>query len=194
VTEIRRDPHKGAHGLCDSDLDLLQRAKLGDAAAFHELVDRHAAGLYRLACALIGDSSDAEDVMQETFLGAFQRMGSFEGRSSVKTWLVSILNRQAFRHHRRRLRRPALRLQEIAREPVADPDAPAERAPETRLDVSDAMARLSPEYRQVMVLREVEGMSYAEISQALGVPIGTVESRLFRARQELKSYLADYLT
>jgi RNA polymerase sigma-70 factor (ECF subfamily) len=179
--------------LCESDLDLLKRAKQGEAAAFHTLVDRHAAALYRLACALTGDRAEAEDVMQETFLGAFQRMGGFEGRSSVKTWLVGILSRQAARHHRRRLRRPALRLQELSQELAADAAAPAERAPETRLDVTEAMGRLSAEYRQVLVLREVEGMSYAEMAQVLGVPIGTVESRLYRARQELKTYLADYL-
>ncbi len=187
MREIRPDPHADAHGLCASDFELLQRAIEGDTAAFHELVDRHAAGLYRLACALTGDSADAEDVMQETFLGAFQRMGSFRGRSSVKTWLVSILSRQAARRHRTRLRRPALRLEELAREPAE------ERAPESRMDVREALGRLSPEHRRVLVLREVEGMTYAEIAQALGVPLGTVESRLFRARQEMKTHLADYL-
>jgi RNA polymerase sigma-70 factor, ECF subfamily len=193
VTDIGPDPHTDAHGLCASDFELLQRAKEGQAAAFHELVDRHAAGLYRLACALTGQSAEAEDVMQETFLGAFQRMGSFKGRSSVKTWLVGILTRQAARHHRRRLRRPAVRLEQLASEPASERPEQAVDAPDRSMDVAEALGRLSAEHRQVLVLREVQGMSYAEIAQALSVPLGTVESRLWRARQEMKAYLADYL-
>jgi len=187
VRDITHNPHADAHGLCASDFELLQRARQGDTAAFHELVDRHAEGLYRLACALTGQSAEAEDVMQETLLGAFQRMGSFRGRSSVKTWLVSILNRQAARRHRTRLRRPAVRLETLSREPAE------QRSLDARLDVTEALGRLSPEHRQVLVLREMEGMTYAEIAEVLGVPLGTVESRLFRARQELKTHLADYL-
>jgi RNA polymerase sigma-70 factor (ECF subfamily) len=187
VTEIRPDPHTDAHGLCASDFELLRRARRGETTAFHELVERHAANLYRLACALTGDSAEAEDVMQETFLGAFQRMGTFRGRSSVKTWLVSILNRQAARHHRRRMRHPALPFEEPFEQPAA------EHAADTRMDVAEALGRLSPEHRQVLVLREVQGMTYAEIAEVLAVPLGTVESRLFRARQELRAQLADYL-
>ncbi len=187
MNEIRPDPHADAHGLCASDSELLERARHGETAAFHELVDRHAAGLYRLACALTGDSAEAEDVMQETFLGAFQGMRGFRGRSSVKTWLVSILNRQAARRHRRRMRHPAVPLEGLAEPPAAP------RSPEARIDVDEALGRLTSEHRQVLVLREVEGMTYAEMAQVLGVPLGTVESRLFRARQELKMQLADYL-
>lgn len=187
MNEIRPDPNADAHGLCASDFELLERARQGDTAAFHELVDRHATGLYRLACALTGDRAEAEDVMQETFLGAFQGMRGFRGRSSVKTWLIGILNRRAARHHRRRMRHPALPLEGADRQPAA------RHAPEARIDVNEALGRLSPEHRQVLVLREVEGMTYAEMAQVLGVPLGTVESRLFRARQELKMQLADYL-
>ena len=189
MTAIERNPHRVPNGLHASDLELLQMATDGDAAAFHELVDRHAASLFRLARAMTANAADAEDVMQETFLGAFQQMSSFQGRSSVRTWLVGILSRQAARSHRWRLRRPSVALEGLAEEPRTGPGETSD----ARMDVGAALSRLSAEHRQVLVLREVEGMTYAEIAQVLGVPLGTVESRLFRARQELKGQLSDYL-
>ena len=191
MTAIERNPHRPPNGPYATDAQLLQKAGTGDTAAFHELVERHAASLYRLAHALMGNTDDAEDVMQETFLGAFQNMSSFQGRSSVRTWLVGILTRQAARRHRWRLRRPAVALDDLAQDARAGEQ---QGASDARLDVTEALGRLSAEHRQVMVLREVEGMTYAEIAQALGVPLGTVESRLFRARQELKEHLSDYLS
>src|SRR5271170_245595 len=89
------------------DIKLLRRAEDGDSAAFHALVDRHAQRLYRLAASLIGNAADAEDVLQETFIGAFRGLRSFEGRSSVKTWLTRILVMQAAQWNRARRRRPA---------------------------------------------------------------------------------------
>lgn len=189
MTAIERNPHGAPDGLRATDPELLQMASEGDAAAFHELVDRHAASLFRLARAMTGNAADAEDVMQETFLGAFQRMSSFQGRSSVRTWLVAILSRQAARSRRWRLRRPAVAFEEVAEEPGAR----ARQTPDARMDIAEALGRLSSEHRQVLVLREVEGMTYAEMAEVLGVPLGTVESRLFRARQELKEQLSDYL-
>ena len=195
MTAIDRNPHRAPDGQPATDPKLLQMASEGDAAAFHELVDRHAASLFRLARAMTGNAADAEDVMQETFLGAFQRMSSFQGRSSVRTGLVGILSRQAARSHRWRLRRPAVAFEEVAEEPRARAGqaSDASRASDARMDVGEALGRLSSEHRQVLVLREVEGMTYAEIAEVLGVPLGTVESRLFRARQELKEQLSDYL-
>lgn len=130
-------------------------------------------------------------------MGAFKQMPGFRGEASVKTWLTRIAMRQAARHHRSEYRRktPVLHLPEPgARE--ADP-AGAEGGGETvgrEMDVRRAVEMLSPEHREVVVLREFEGMSYGEMADALGVPQGTVESRLFRARKELKELLRDYLT
>jgi len=175
-----------------SDEDLLAEAQAGDDAAFHELTDRHAQRLFRLAFSLVGGTVDAEDVVQETLLGAFEHIRKFEGRSSVKTWLTSILMRQAARHHRRRSRSRETWLAN------GDHAAPGRgggvrEASDRRLDVRRALGRLSADHRQVVVLREYDGMSYAEMAEVLGVPQGTVESRLHRARQELKDLLRDYL-
>jgi RNA polymerase sigma-70 factor (ECF subfamily) len=179
------------------DLEILRRAQRGDDAAFEELVNRYGKKLYGLAFFLTGQASDAEDVVQETFLGAYERLGAFEGRSSVKTWLSRILVNQAARHHRSlRVRTAAQPLRLTAASQAllngAATASPA-TASEIRLDVLAVIQLLRPEHREVVVLRELEGMSYREIADVLNVPEGTVESRLFRARQELKEHLKDYL-
>jgi len=85
IGDNRRHPRTGSDGLCPTDSELLRSARDGDTAAFHQLVDRHAADLFRLACAMTGNTADAEDALQETFMGAFQRMSSFAGRSRAAT-------------------------------------------------------------------------------------------------------------
>jgi RNA polymerase sigma-70 factor, ECF subfamily len=167
------------------DIELLQHAGGGDSKAFHALVDRHSQRLYRLAVSLIGNAADAEDVLQETFIGAFRGLRSFEARSSVKTWLTRILVLQAAQWNRSRRRKSAAVMD--------DSFAAAPGSPEAVVDVKAALAKLSPEHREVMVLREYERMSYDEIAQVLGVPQGTVESRLHRARSEMREKLKDYL-
>ncbi|HEX4053978.1 MAG TPA: sigma-70 family RNA polymerase sigma factor [Tepidisphaeraceae bacterium] len=164
------------------DIELLRRSG-GDPKAFHALVDRHAQRLYRLAVCLVGNAADAEDVLQETFIGAFRGLGSFEGRSSVKTWLTRILVTQAARWRRDRRRS----------EPMDESVAAVAASPDATMDVQAAMQRLSAEHRQVLALREFERMSYEEMAEVLGVPRGTVESRLHRARSELREKLKSYL-
>ncbi|MGD2174592.1 MAG: RNA polymerase sigma factor [Candidatus Brocadiaceae bacterium] len=183
--------------LSRTDEELLAAARTGDEDAFHGLIERHAERLFRLAFRLVSNTSDAEDVVQETFVGAFEGMGAFEGRSTVRTWLIRILVRQAARCHRRRSRRKAVSLEdagaaggrELRDASRGDIAGEARR----RMDVSEALRMLSPKHREVVVLREYEGMSYAEMAETLNVPQGTVESRLYRARQELKALLRDYL-
>jgi len=178
-----------------SDAELVQRIRAGDGAAFQALVERHGNGLFGLAYTLLGSAADAEDVVQETFLGAFRRLEAFEGRSAVKTWLTRILL-----NHVSKLRRSKrVRKAESTETPAASNDrslrtgSPAV-AVDSRVDVMAMLDTLSPDHRQVIVLRELQGLSYEEIAEALGVPRGTVESRLHRARQELKQRYAGYLT
>ena len=181
----------------NSDLELVLRAARGDSAAFHALVDRHSAALFRLAQSLSRGRADAEDVVQETFFGAYRSLSTFDGRSSVKTWLKRILIRQAARvWHKSRESRTALPI-ESADLPTGrlagDPDNSGHAARiDRKIDVGVVLRTLSPEYRQVLVLREFEQLSYAEIAEALGVPQGTVESRLHRARAELRGKLNGY--
>jgi RNA polymerase sigma-70 factor (ECF subfamily) len=173
--------------LCPSETESASPRKRArdDEAAFHELVDRYANEMFRLAVSLVGNAADAEDVVQETFTGAFQAMPDFEGRSSVRTWLSRILVKQAAKWCRRR---------NVRRTVVLDATAPGP-SPEQglRIDVLGTLETLSPEHREVIALREFQGMSYEEIAEVLGVPRGTVESRLFRARQELRERLKAYL-
>ena len=175
-----------------TDFELVRLAQKGDAAAFHGLVDRYARFLYSLALSLTSSAADAEDLVQETLAGAFRGLGSFEGRSSLKTWLARILVRQNARRHRSRAARPAT----VSLEAAAEAEAPAtgsQAATEARLDIMAAIRALGPEHREVVVLREIEGLSYDEMAEVLDVPRGTVESRLFRARRQLQERLKEYL-
>ncbi len=172
------------------DLRLLRKTAAGDEKAFHELVDRHSQRMFRLAVAMVGNAADAEDVVQEAFTGAFRGINGFEGRSSVKTWLTRILITQAAKWRRDKKRRKTSSL-DAAPEQVGAPGGEARVG--QQIDLQAAIAQLSVEHREVIVLREFEQMSYDEMAQALDVPRGTIESRLHRARLELREKLAAYL-
>jgi RNA polymerase sigma-70 factor, ECF subfamily len=183
----------------ETDEQLAKRAAWGDHAAFRALADRHAAYLLRVAMSLVGSEADAEDVVQHTLVGAYKGLAGFRGGSSVKTWLTGIVVRQAARWRRMRSRDKAVPLsagpsddgEGLAGTP--GPQTPsAAAAVESRIDAEAVLAKLSPEHRQVIVLRELEGLSYDEMTETLGVPRGTVESRLHRARAELREALRRY--
>ncbi|MFH0965939.1 MAG: sigma-70 family RNA polymerase sigma factor [Planctomycetota bacterium] len=198
MSERAKDNREEMSQVGSPDEDLVHRARKGDETACHEIVDRYSDRLYGLAFSLVGNAADAADVLQETFSGAFRHLRAFRGRSSLRTWLSRILFRQAARHHRSRRRHKAVSLESIAGtrcEPVAGGGSGGTQAvSDARMDVGEALRALSPLHREVIVLRELEGMSYEEIAAVLGVPRGTVESRLFRARGELRGRLRDYLT
>ena len=177
----------------ETDAVLVEQAARGEARAFATLVQRHGPGLFRLAYGLLGNRADAEDVLQETLLGAYRGLAGFEGRSAVRTWLGQILVRQAAGFRRaRETRRGVAAGAYAAGAPVAEP---AGAGPvDSREDVMQALDRLSPEHREVIVLREFEHMSYDQIATALALPRGTVESRLHRARAELRTLLGAYGT
>jgi RNA polymerase sigma-70 factor (ECF subfamily) len=180
----------------DGDIELVRRVRQGDEAAFRRVVDIHGPRLYLLAMSMLGNREDAQDVVQETFVGAFRGLRGFQGRSTVKTWLTRILMNNVANLRRSRHLRKTLPLGE-AEEQLGE--ALAELATETgradvRMDIAAVLSRLPQEHREVIVLREIQSMTYDEIAAALGVPRGTVESRLFRARQKLKEILGDYLT
>ena len=181
-----------------NDAELVHRIRGGDESAFRELVNRYGDSLYGLACSVLGNAADADEVLQETFLGAFRRLGAFEGRSSVKTWLVRILLNHASKLRRSRRVRRAGSLPEQLGPNDNDGGGPQTTSPaaivESRLDLNAMLAVLSPDHREVIVLRELQQMSYDEIAAALRIPRGTVESRLHRARQELKRRFAGYLS
>jgi RNA polymerase sigma-70 factor, ECF subfamily len=167
-----------------TDIDLLRQARAGKQDAFHALIDRHAPALFRLAPSLVPTHQDAEDLLQETFTAAFRSLNSFQERSSVKTWLYAILFRQAAML-RRKIGVPLRSLTEEIPSPLANQSLRTD----ARLDLEQALDHLPEGFRTVLMLRELDGLSYSEIATLLNLPQGTIESRLNRARQALKSRL-----
>jgi RNA polymerase sigma-70 factor, ECF subfamily len=176
----------------DSDADLLRAAGRGDDAAFHTLVDRHGAALFRVALSFSHNTADAEDLVQETLIAAYRGSKGFAGRSSVKTWLLRILTNEATRAWRRgQKRRGTLSLDAApgGRETVRDvalTHRGAQGSVDHRLDIATILQELTPSHREILVMREIWDLSYDEIAAALGIPRGTVESRLSRARAQFR--------
>ena len=170
-----------------NDAELLREIARANQAAFRALVDGHAGYLYRVAHSLTGSGADADDLVQETFAAVLE--SQFRGESSVRTWLVAILVRRAAMLRRTAGRR--IRASSLDDAASASTKSGAD-ATEARLDVNQMLQELSEEHRQVIVLRELQGMSYDDIAAALEVPRGTVESRLFRAREELRKRFKGY--
>ena len=158
---------------------------------------RHGRRLFRLALALTGRcEADAGDVVQETFLAAFDGgLGIYRGDASLATWLSGILVNRVRKLGRYRASRPATQSLD-AIEPSDAAAMGTGRSPaaqvEQRLDVAMMLDSLSPEYREVIVLRELHGMSYAEMGRVLGIPQRTAETRLTRARRALRERFAGY--
>lgn len=173
----------------DSDQALVDRARQGDQESIRLLVEKYERRVIGLAWGLLGSRQDAEDVAQEAFLRAFRSIGAFRGQSSFRTWLFQIAINASRTYRRTREGR-----HEDAKGGAMDFDAtPAagslERAVITRDRVRRALATLPVELREAVVLRDVNGLDYREIAEALDVPMGTVESRIFRGRARLKQAL-----
>ncbi len=164
------------------DEALIRRAKAGDREAFGRLMERFQAPVYRVVRGILSDAADAEDVAQEAFLRAFESLKKFRGESGFFTWLYRIAVNEALRARKRRNFAPleAVPEAESPRPELPDEDGPSLAALERLL------GRLSDEFRSIVVLRDIEGLSYQDIAETLEIPMGTVESRLFRARRELR--------
>lgn len=181
---------------------LVARCRQGDPAAFARLVALHESMVYNLAVRLLGDAEEARDVAQEVFLRVYRTLERFEGRSRLKTWIYRIVvnqchNNRRFWHRRRRECEQAI--DEALPAPTgrggafgASPFEQA-RAHERAQRVQEALLSLRFDQRSVLVLREVEGLSCAQIAAALGIPEGTVKSRLSRGRLALRERLLGLL-
>lgn len=170
----------------EGDEDLAARAARGDHRAFETLVRRHQANLYAICRRITCNDQDALDALQDTLIILWRRIGEFQGRSQVSTWLYRVATNAAIDEVRRRSRRPdpAATVPEIRSSAPSLSDQLADR-----LDLDRAVARLPPQFRAAIVLREYCGLSYQEISEVRGIPVQTVKSQIARGRMALAELL-----
>jgi RNA polymerase sigma-70 factor, ECF subfamily len=184
----------------DPDREILRRCASPDRevrdAAFENLYERHAERTYRLAYRLTRNDAEARDIVQEAFLRAYRRIHRFDRRAAFTSWLHRITVNIAIDRHRGTKRRPTVALEDdgVAAEPLPGragqlrPPDQAQRH-EVAESIRDLVASLSPRLAAVVVLRYGEGLSYADVAEALDIPVGTVRSRLNRAHELLRPHL-----
>lgn len=168
------------------DNELIQRCKEGNLEAFEMLVEKYRNQAVNIAYSLLGCRADGEDVAQESFIKIYRSIGGFKEQSKFSTWLYRIVVNTAYDFLRRK-KQPLVSLDDIEYVPSVLPkDTELQGSKEL---INEALASVPFEYRSVLILREIEGLSYKEISEALKISIGTVESRIFRGRAMLKDFL-----
>ena len=181
-----------------TESELVQAAQSGDQSAFAQLVTANQAMVYSLTYRMTGNPEDAADLTQEAFLNAWRSLGTFGGQSAFSTWIYRLASNACIDFLRREKRRSSLSMTlEDDDEEDRQADLPDDRwSPQRALERKEAqeavrqgLAALSSEHREVLILRELEGLSYAEIAHALGLEEGTVKSRIARARLSLREFL-----
>jgi len=179
---------------------IVRKVLQGDVNAFEKLVTEYEKAVYAIAQRMTGNAEDAADMTQETFIKAYNSLSSFRGDSKFSVWLYRIANNVCLDFLRSKSRRPTVSLStedddgEETQLDIADES----QSPELLLESSltrDAVRRgldsLPPDYKQILLLREIQGLSYEEIAAALGIESGTVKSRIFRARKRLCTFLIE---
>ena len=171
------------------DEDLVRRFQAGDAGAFATLVERHERRVYNLALRMTGREEDARDATQDAFLAALRKLHTFRGEAAFTTWMHRVTVNACYDLLRKRQRAP-LQLggdrPDADRPPRPEPAAPGHaEAVELAIDVRRALLEVPEEFRAVLVLCDVQDLSYEQAAAALGVPVGTVKSRLHRGRVAL---------
>lgn len=186
----------------DADLEIVQRAKGGDRSAYEELVRRHQRRAFNVAYRILGDYEEALDISQEAFIQAYRALPRFRGESRFIYWFLTILTnlcRNRIKYWKRRARNRTSSIDEPIRCEDSEVRADLPDPSPTALDslasrqtgeiIKEEMMALEEEFRTVIVLRELQEMSYEEIASVLGIAAGTVKSRLHRGRSELRDRL-----
>ena len=184
----------------EQEAQIVNKVLRGDVNAFEKLVVEYEKNVYAIAQRMTGNPEDAADMTQETFIKAYNSLSSFRGDSKFSVWLYRIANNVCLDFLRSKNRRPTVSLSaedddgEETQLDIADES----QSPELLLESSltrDAVRRgldsLPPDYKQILLLREIQGLSYEEIAAALGIESGTVKSRIFRARKRLCTFLIE---
>jgi RNA polymerase sigma-70 factor (ECF subfamily) len=175
--------------------ELIGRCQAGDQSAFEELLAGYERLIYNLTFRYFGNHHDASDVGQDAMVRIYQKIKEFNGRSSFKTWLYRVVSNLCLDELRRRKHQVASleEYRELGYEPASaspNPEETAESMERSRL-IQELLTSLSVEHRTILILKDIEGLEYNEIAQVLGCGIGTVKSRLSRAREAFRRQLAD---
>jgi RNA polymerase sigma-70 factor (ECF subfamily) len=183
------------------EMEWIRDAQQGDLEAFNRLVVAHQSRVFNTALRIMGDEDSASDATQEAFISAFRNIRRYRG-GSFQSWLLRIVTNSCYDELRRRKRRPATSIDDLMTDAEADqpeaglalasrlegPEAATERS-ELNRAIADCLRRLPDEFRVVAVLADVQGFEYAEVAKIVGTPLGTVKSRLARARVRLRDCL-----
>ncbi|MGH7496513.1 MAG: sigma-70 family RNA polymerase sigma factor [bacterium] len=184
-----------------ADFELIQAFRAGDDQAFTALVQKYQQHVFNLIFHHSGPAVEVEDLAQEVFLKIYAKLKNFQGRASFRTWLYRVTLNVCIDHARKKKVRRMLSLESLSEwakarlslRNTASPSPQAEaEAGELRGQIQRALAQLPEEFRQPLILRDVEGLEYGEIAAITGTQLGTVKSRIFRGRQRLRELLAPY--
>jgi RNA polymerase sigma-70 factor (ECF subfamily) len=168
------------------DPALIRAAATGDLAAFEKIVRAYQQHIWRFLRRFLGDAAAAEDVAQETFLSLYRSLPSFAHQAKFSAWVFKIARNAALDELRRRQRRERLAVAVAAA--VDDSPGAAGTTGETKVEIEAALAALPADLRETLVLVEVFGLPYAEVSAVVGAPVGTIKSRVFRARERMHDW------
>jgi RNA polymerase sigma-70 factor (ECF subfamily) len=174
-----------------ADLESMEQVRRGETAGAARLFHRYSGPLLRFTGRLLGNSAEAEEVTQEVFLKLLSRADQYDGRAPVTSWLFAIATNACRDRQRRSMRRPSVALDAVAE--VAEPGIPADERlvdRQRREAVRRALAHLSDEQREALVLARYHGMPYAEIARTLNISEGAVKTRIFRAMETLKAHFS----
>ncbi|MCH7609932.1 MAG: sigma-70 family RNA polymerase sigma factor [Chloroflexi bacterium] len=180
------------------ELALIQGAKSGDLDAFNRLVLNYQGLAFNVALRIMGDEPSAADATQEAFISAYRGLKRYRG-GSFRAWLLRIVTNACYDELRRLKRRPAASLDEMMEQEAALPVASPTEGPEAAVQrselirvIEDCLQGLAPEFRVVAVLVDIQGFNYQEVAESIGKPLGTVKSRLARARAKLRECLQEH--
>lgn len=186
--------------MAETDQALIDAARAGDRRAIEKLLERHQSAVYRFGMKMCGESEDAKDVLQETLFAAVRTLPEFRGASSVSTWLYTIARSFCLKKRRTSKFAPE-RIESLEAHAEASSEVPDHRrspeedaaARQTKAVLDAAIAELDPMYREVLLLRDVEGLPAAEVAEILGLTVEAVKSRLHRARVAVRERVAPVL-
>jgi RNA polymerase sigma-70 factor, ECF subfamily len=185
-------PSKPTGDVRTADLELARRCQKGDATAFEELYRQYSGRLYNLAFRMAGSAQEADDLLQDMFLHAHRKLGSFRGDSSLGTWLYRVGMNQCLDYLRGKQARMGRSTDSLDEDGMAEPIAHAPVVPTaiSRMDLERAIARLPEGCRAAFLLHDVEGFDHGEVARILGVSEGTSKSQVHKARMKLRAMLS----